>query len=77
MTNCGGKLIVTFQTDEEVSKAEHTAVKMFTGLPGAWSENILVGPEHSSWAGIMTLDEANVLIMFDHGGCRSLRATVN
>ena len=76
VTNCGGKLIVTFQTDEEGQKGS-TAVKMLTGAPGAWGESILVAPEKSCWAGIMSLDEANVLVMFDHGGCRSRRATVN
>lgn len=76
MTNCGGKLVVTFQTDEE-SEPGSTAVKMLMGVPGAWGENVLVGPAKSTWAGIMSLDEANVLVMFDHGGCRSTRATVN
>lgn len=77
VTNCGGNLVVTFQTDEDGKEDGLTAVKMLVGAPGNWASNVLVGPEKSSWAGIMALDEAHVLVTFDHGGCRSLRATVN
>jgi hypothetical protein len=76
VTNCGGKLVVTFQTDEDGQEGGLTAVKMLVGAPGAWSDNILVGPAKSCWAGIMSLDQSNVLVTFDHGGCRSFRATV-
>jgi hypothetical protein len=77
VTNCGGKLVVTFQTDEDGREGGSTAIKMLVGAPGNWSGNVLVGPEKSSWAGIMALDDANVLVTFDHGGCKSLRAAVN
>lgn len=77
VTNCGGKLVVTFQTDEEGTEGGPTTVKMLVGAPGAWSSNVIVGPERSTWAGIMSLDDANVLVTFDHGGCRAFRATVN
>lgn len=76
MVNCGGKLVVTFQTDEE-GRSGSTAIKMLMGGPGAWVENVVIGPEHSSWAGLMPLDDANVLVMFDHGGCKSIQAAVN
>lgn len=77
VTNCGGKLVVTFQTDEDGTEGGPTTVKMLMGLPGAWGQNVIVGPETSCWAGIMSLNEANVLVMFDHGGCRSFIAAVN
>lgn len=77
MTNCGGKLVVVFQTDEDGTEGGPTEVKMITGAPGAWSTDVVVGPVKSCWAGVMTLDEANVLVMFDHGGCRSFIARVN
>ena len=77
VTNCGGKLVVTFQTDEDGKEGGSTSIKMMVGWPGAWSKNVVVGPEKSSWAGIMALDEANVLVTFDHGGCRSFTATIN
>lgn len=73
VTNCGGKLVVTFQTDEE---GLDTSIVMLVGRPGAWSKKMLVSPKKSSWAGILTLDESSVLVMFDNGGCKTRRITL-
>jgi hypothetical protein len=65
--------VVTFQTDEE---GLDTSIVMLVGRPGAWSKKMLVSPKKSSWAGILTLDESSVLVMFDNGGCKTRRITL-
>lgn len=73
VTNCGGSLVVSFQTDED---GGGLAIKMLVGGPGRWENKILVGPAHSLWAGVLTLDQSNVLVMFDHGGCKTRKVAV-
>ena len=79
MANVGGTLIVTFMTNED---GNGTGIKMIvqTGIgPGwiNWGNKILVGPVTSSWGGVLTIDNSDVLAMVDNGGCKAQKVTLN
>jgi hypothetical protein len=73
IANCGGALIVTFQTDEDGSEP---CMKCMAGSPGNWHGTTLLSPAESRWGGIMTLDDSNALVMFDNGGCKTRKISV-
>jgi hypothetical protein len=75
IANCGGVLIVSFQTNED---GNGTCVKIISGSPGHWENKMSVGPVggDSTWAGIIALDNGNALVMFDSGGCKTRRITL-
>jgi len=74
VANCGGILVVTFMTDED----GELAIKMLvqTGPGPSGDKKMPVGPGKSTWAGVMTLDDCNVLVMFDNGNCKTRKITL-
>jgi hypothetical protein len=75
VVNCGGTMVVTFMTDED---GHAFTVKMTVGSgPGWMGEKLVVGKAQSSWAGLLTLDDSNVLVMMDHEGCKSQIVLLN
>jgi hypothetical protein len=42
-----------------------------------WENKMSVSPVENHWGGIMTLDDSNVLVIFDNGGCKTQKVTLN
>jgi hypothetical protein len=61
--------MVTFQTDED---GMGMCLKILVGHPGHWINKTVVGEGNSIWGGILSLDNKNALVLFDHEGwCKS------
>lgn len=75
IANCGGVLIVTFQSDEDGSE---TCMKAVSGRPGEWGNKMTIGPVggNSTWGAIMTIGNESALAMFDNGGCKTRKISV-
>ena len=86
IANVGGKLAVSFMTNEDSQDASptssytsNTAAKFITsGDSGStWGNKVTVGQVQSVWPGLYTLDESNVLMMFDNGGAKAQKLSLS
>lgn len=84
--NSGGTLAVSFVTDEDSSLStpsdgytSNAAAKLITSGDGGvtWGNKITVGQELSVWPGLYALDETNFLMMFDNGGAKAQKISLN
>lgn len=79
--NVGGTMVVSFMTDEDHamhqwgSGSSGASAKLVTSTDGGntWANKVLVGPELSSWPGLMSVDQTSFLMMFEHGGAVAQR----
>ena len=81
----GTSLGVSFMTNEDTQTAtpsssytSNTASKFITSGDGGvtWGNKITVGEVQSVWPGLYTLDESNLLMMFDNGGAKAQKITL-
>lgn len=86
IVNVGGTLAVSFMTNEDSALAapstnytSNTAAKFITSGDGGntWGNKVTVGQIQSVWPGLYTLNEANLLMMFDNGGAKAQKITLN
>lgn len=82
----GGALAVSFMTNEDSKDAvpsssytSNTAAKFVTSPDGgsSWGNKVTVGQVQSVWPGLLTLDDSNLLMMFDNGGAKAQKITLN
>ncbi|KAK4692985.1 hypothetical protein P7C71_g4322, partial [Lecanoromycetidae sp. Uapishka_2] len=86
IVNVGGTLGVSFMTNEDESLpapsgsyTSNTASKLITSGDGGvtWGNKITVGQVQSVWPGLYTLDNSNLLMMFDNGGAKAQKILLN
>lgn len=84
--NVGGTLAVSFITNEDSGASSpspgytnQVGVKLVTSGDGAatWGNKITVGQVQSIWAGLIDLDQNSFLVVFDHGGAKAQKVTLN
>ena len=78
IVNVGGRLCVSFMTDEDNAPVAtqassfdtNTAVKVLVSADGgqSWGGKVEVGPAQSLWASVLALDDSSFLALFDHAG---------
>ena len=82
----GGALGVSFMTNEDSDLTSpsstyttNTAAKFITSGDGGntWGNKMTVGNVQSVWPGLCTLDESNLLMMFDNQGAKAQKMTIN
>lgn len=85
VVNVGGALGVSFMTNEDSQNAvpsssytANTAAKFVTSPDGGntWGNKVTVGQVQSVWPGLLTLDNSNLLMMFDDGGAKAQKITL-
>ncbi|KAF2137755.1 glycoside hydrolase family 93 protein [Aplosporella prunicola CBS 121167] len=73
VTNVGGTLVVSFQTNEDGDYA----VKVVTSKDGKnWGDKTTVMTATSKWAGLLTLDDSSFLVMAGHNGVASAQKVI-
>ena len=86
VVNVGGTLAVSFITNEDSgitspspAYTNDVAVKIVTSGDGGatWGNKITVGPVESVWSGELDLDQRSFLVVFDHGGAKAQKVTLN
>ena len=86
VVNVGGTLAVSFITNEDSgltspspAYTDNVAVKLVTSGDGGatWGNKITVGPVESVWSGELDLDQNSFLVVFDHGGAKAQKVTLN
>lgn len=86
IVNVGGALGVSFMTNEDAQDAvpsssytSNTAAKFVTSADGGstWRNKMTVGQVQSVWPGLLTLDDSNLLMMFDNGGAKAQKITLS
>ncbi|EED14645.1 conserved hypothetical protein [Talaromyces stipitatus ATCC 10500] len=78
ITNVGGTLVASFQTDEDGGSGE--AIKILTSGDGGatWGNKLTTFPATSNWAGLLTLnDNASFLSLADHSGAKAQKVTLS
>jgi hypothetical protein len=81
VVNVGGRLVVSFMTDEDTSL--HTWVtgadaKIITSTDGVnWGNKLTVFGVQSNWPGMITLDSSNLLVLADHNGAKSQHVSLS
>lgn len=78
VTNVGGTLVVSFQTDEDGGSGE--AIKILTSSDGGstWGNKLTTFPATSNWAGLLALsDGTTFLSMADHSGSKAQEVTLS
>ena len=84
--NVGGTLGVSFMTNEDAKLSApspnyvgHTAGKLIPSCDGGktWGNKITVGKVQSVWPGMVGLDSASFLVMFDNGGVKAQKVTLS
>jgi len=82
----GATLAVSFMTNEDSQMAtpsstytSNTAAKFISSGDGGntWGNKKTIGEVQSVWPGLYTLDETNVLMMFDNGGAKAQKITLS
>ena len=82
----GSTLAVSFMTNEDAQLSapssgytSNTAAKFITSGDGGntWGNKMTVGQVQSVWPGLCTLDETNLLMMFDNGGAKAQKITLS
>lgn len=61
------------------SYTSDTAARIITSGDGGktWGNKKMVGQVQSVWPGLYTLDESNILMMFDEGGAKAQKITLS
>lgn len=86
IVNVGGTLCVSFMTNEDSVLAApsdgyttNTTAKFVTSGDGGltWGNKIIVGQLLSVWPGLYALEEASLLMLFDHGGAKVQTITLS
>ncbi len=79
-------LAVSFQTNEDSvltapasAYTSKTAAKLITSVDGGgtWGNKITVGQVVSVWPGLCALNDMDLLMMFDNGGAKAQRISLN
>lgn len=86
IVNVGGSLGVSFMTNEDSilpapsgSYTTNTAAKLITSGDGGvtWGNKMTVGQIQSVWPGLYTLDDSNLLMLFDNAGAKAQKITLS
>lgn len=78
VTNVGGTLVASFQTDEDGGSGE--AIKVLTSGDGgaSWGNKLTTFPAPSDWAGLLALhDNVSFLSLADHSGVKVQKVTLS
>ena len=78
VTNVGGTLVASFQTDEDGGSGE--AIKILTSSDGGvtWGNKLTTFPASSNWAGLLALDDdVSFLSLADHSGAKAQKVTLS
>lgn len=78
VTNVGGTLVASFQTDENGGSGE--AIKILTSGDGGvtWEDKLTTFPATSNWAGLLALDDdVSFLSLADHSGAKAQKVTLS
>lgn len=82
----GSTLAVSFMTNEDSQNAvpsssytTNTAAKFITSTDGGstWGNKVTVGQVQSVWPGLYTLDDSDLLMMFDNGGAKAQKISLS
>lgn len=80
VTNVGGTLVVSFQTDEDLSSQnqKNEAAKIVTSTDGGstWGNKLTFSPAVSNWNGLLTIDDTSLYGLSDHSGAKAQKITL-
>ena len=86
ITNVGGRLCVSFLTNEDdpptaptaSSFSAATVIKVVVSGDGGnnWGGKLMVGPSQSLWASLFDLDSSSFLAIFDNSGDKAQKVTI-
>jgi hypothetical protein len=81
VTNVGGTLVVSFQTDEDLSSQnqKNEAAKLVTSTDGGstWGNKLTFSAAVSNWNGLLTLDDTSLFGLSDHSGAKAQKITLS
>jgi Neuraminidase (sialidase) len=74
VTNVGGTLVCSFQTDEDLSAPDMSteAGKIVISSDGGatWENKLTFSPAVSNWGGLLTIDHTSFFALVDHSGAK-------
>ncbi|KAH8692200.1 Sialidase [Talaromyces proteolyticus] len=75
VTNVGGTLVCSFQTDEDLSAPDFSAEagKIVTSGDGGatWGNKLTFSPAVSNWGGLLAIDDTSLFALVDRSGAKA------